>query len=456
MKIIIVGAGTVGFNLAVHLMHKKHTIAIIEQDPGLCDEIKNKLDVFMVAGIGSSPAALEQAGINSADMIIAVTPIDEINLLACHFAMQRGVAKRIARVKSDIYTTQSSGVDLEKLGVTSIIEPEKEVVAKIMQYVELPGLIETANFQADSIYLRSYRITEDMPIANKTLVDINRMSEDSPLLVVVIVRDRESIPPRGNEILRPGDEIAVVMPKSSFRSFRSLINRKETKMKKIVISGDSLTAIRLAEALKDVCESCILLDPSYEHGQIAAAQLNGVEVFHGDATSSDTQQEIHIESADCFIAAGNDAEDNIMASLLAKEAGTGMVIAMRNDDRCSDLFHSLGIDCIINPSDVTLTMIIEKIDLVPIGTYLKLKTSEIEIIRVKAQKNSSVIAKSIGCLDGLFNKAVTIGCIIRNNDVIIPSGKTVIEEDDEVIILCHRKYAKVVYKHFNRASIRPF
>ena len=132
---------------------------------------ERKLDIFVVMGKGSCPATLESAGITSADMLIAVTPSDETNLLACNFAMQNGVKKRIARVKSDMYTGASC-IDLKKLGVTNVIEPEREVVRKILQYVELPGVVETANFQSDNIYLRGYRVTEDMPIAYKTLVEI--------------------------------------------------------------------------------------------------------------------------------------------------------------------------------------------------------------------------------------------------------------------------------------------
>ena len=183
MNIIIVGAGTVGFSLAEYFYKLNYHIAIVEQDKLLCEQIKRKLDIFVVMGKGSCPATLESAGINSADMLIAVTPNDETNLLACNFAMQNGVKKRIARIKSDMYTTASC-IDLKKLGVTNVIEPEWEVVRKILQYVELPGVVETANFQSDNIYLRGYRVTEGMPIVYKTLVEIKQMSKSAPILIV--------------------------------------------------------------------------------------------------------------------------------------------------------------------------------------------------------------------------------------------------------------------------------
>jgi trk system potassium uptake protein TrkA len=448
MNIIIVGAGTVGFSLVEYFSKLNYHIAIIEQDKSLCEQIKRKHDILVVIGKGSSPAALENAGIKSADMLIAVTPSDETNLLACNFAKQNGVKKRIARVKSDMYATASC-VDLKRLGVTNVIEPEWEVVRKIVQYVELPGVIETANLQSDNIYLRGYRVTENMPIAYKALSEIRQMSKMSPILIVAIIRNEKSLPPVGSQKLLPGDKIVAIMPKKSFKTFRSLINCKATKLKKIVISGESLTAIHLAKALKPLGEQVLLIDPDPNHGQMAASMLDGVEVFHGDSTNSEILQELHIEHADCFIAAGKDSEDNIMSCLLAKNTGADTVIALRNDDRYVELFNSIGIDHVVNPQDVTSNMIIEQIQMVPIGTYLKLKTADIEISRLKANKHSSVTGKSLRQLDSSFKKSIIVGAIVRKDEVIIPWGDVIIEENDEVITLCQREHNNWVNKLFN-------
>ena len=448
MKIVIVGAGMVGYSLAKHFSGLDHNITVIEKDKALCEEIKSKLDVFVVEGIGSSPAALDEAGISSADLVIAVTPSDETNLLVCNFAMQNGVKKRIARVKSNIYTTNAENVSLEKMGVTTVIEPEREVMKHILQYVELPDVLETANFQSDNIYLRSHRVTEDMLIAHKTLSEIRQLAENAPILFVVIVREGKSLPPTGTQKLLPGDEIVAIMPKESFKTFRFLINRKASKMKKIVVSGDSLTAIHLAEALQPLCEQVILADPNMEHGRMAATMLNGIDVFHIDCTNSDMLEEINISQADCFIAAGKHQEDNIMSCLMAKAEGVGVVIALRDDIRYKRLFTSLGMDHIIYPQEITLNAIIEKIQMVSISAHLRLKTAGIEIIRVRIRKDSPVSGKSLQELDRPFKKSIIIGCIIRKNAVIIPQGDTVIEADDEVLVLSSKKNIALVNKLF--------
>ena len=452
MKIIIVGAGNVGFNLAEYFSALGHQITVVEQNKELCDQINSKLDVFLVPGIGSSPEVLEAAGISSTDMLIATTSNDETNLLACNFAMQNGVKRRIARVKSPEYTTVTPNVSLEKTGVTSVVEPERGVVDRILQYVELPGVLETANFQSNSIYLRGYKVTEDMPIANKTLVEIKAMAKTAPMLIVAIVREGRSIPPTGSQEVLPGDEIVAIMPKESFPTFRVLINRKAAKMKKIIVSGNSLTAIHLAEALKPFAEQVTLADPDYEHGQMAAATLKDVDVFHGDCTDSNVLEEINVRSADAFIAAGKDPEDNIMSCLLAKAEGAEMVIAIREDDRYSGLFDSLGLDHVINTREITLNSIIERIQTVSIGTYLKLKSSETEVIRLNVGKKSPVVGKSLRDLEKQFKKSIIIGCIIRDNEVIIPWGGTMIEENDEALIFCRKEDLKWVHKIFKSVA----
>ena len=452
MNIIIVGAGTVGLGLAEHFSHLNHQIALIEQNQVLCEQINSKLDISTIANIGTSPAALETAGIGSADMIIAVTPSDEINLLACNFAMQNGVKKRIARVKSDLYTANASCINLEELGVTHVIEPERDLVSRIIQYVELPDVLETANFQSGNIYLRGCEITEDMPIAHKTLSEIKHMAKDSPMLFVVIVRKDKSITPTGGQKLLPGDKIVAIMHRESFKEFCNIINRKVTSSKKIIVSGDTLTSIHLADALKPLAGQVLLIDPDPEHGRLAASMLDGVEVLHGDCTNSDVLQEIHVRGADYFIATSNDTEDNIMSCLLAKNEGTKRTIAIRNNERYVDLFSSLGIDHVISPQQITLNSIIEKVQTISLSTYLKLKTADIEVVRLQAKERSSVIGKSLRELDKLFKKSITIGCIIRENSAIIPDGNTSIEANDETIVLCDKKHIRLVGRWFGSKS----
>ncbi len=455
MHILIVGAGTVGFSLAEILSTHGHVISVVESDPSLCDNINSSLDVFTINGTGSSPLSLQKAGIHKADIIIAVTPSDELNLLVCAFAKQYKVERRIARIVSGEYVDPQSGIHLDEIGVTNVIEPEQEIVKNILQYIQLPGVTETANFQSDNVYLRGYIIHEKMPIAHKTLSEINEIANSSPMLIVAIIRKGESVVPHGNQVLLPGDEIITIMPKDSFSTFLTMLGKTNNKTRKVVISGDTITAIHLANALKKRVERVLLVDPVEAHAKKAASELDDVEVIHGDCTKSEILQEIRIKNTSFFIAAGKDTEDNVMSGLLAKAEGAGEVIAVNNSARHANLFQSLGLDHIINPSKTTAQKILGSILRLPIKSYLGLDTVNIEVLRMIAEKNSKIVRKPLRDLTGLVKKSVTIGAIMRGDEVIIPFGETTIQPDDEVIILCPKKESTYVNRLFKSGPTIP-
>lgn len=450
MNIIIIGAGNVGFNLAKHFSTLDHQITVIDKDPYCCEQISSKLDLIALNGCGCSPELLINAGIESTDMIIAVTPNDEINLLACNFAMQANVNKRIARINSSLYSNQNSTIDLKTLGVTHVIEPEKQIMKKISQYTELPNVIETANFQHDNIYLRGYEITENMPIANKNLLEINKMTGPNPILFIAINRNGENMPTTGLQTILPGDKIVVLMPKESFKAFCELLNVKiNKKISKAIVSGNSILAMHIAQALEDKCKQVILVSSDIEIGQKAADELSKIEVVHGDCTDSEFLQELNISHCDYFIAASKDIEDNIMSCILAKTEGAHNVTAIRNTYKHDELFYSLGIDHIINIQDVTLNSIIEKVQIVSLGSNLKLRSANLEVVRVKVSKNSYITQNALKNLDKLTKQQITIGCIIRQGKILIPNGNMQLITDDETFVFCSKDQIETVSRFFN-------
>jgi trk system potassium uptake protein TrkA len=455
VNIVIVGAGVVGYSLAEHLGGQGHQISVIDSNAALCEEMSGKLDVITVHGHGSSPRSLEEAGIQNADMVIAVTRNDETNLVICNFAMQYNVPKRIARITSTEYTEAHSKIGLTALGVTHVIEPEREVVSSILQYIELPGVTESANFQLENVYLRGYRIRAGMPVAGRTLAEINALTGDRSILVVLIIRDGRGILPRGAERILEGDEIIAIMASESLPGFRRLVNRPRSRLKKVIISGETLTAIHLANAVKPFAERVVLVDPDPRHAAFAASQLDGVEVIEGACTSTDVLQEVHINNTPVFIAAGEDTEDNLMACVLAKAEGAREVIAISNSERHMDLFRSLGLDHIINPRNITAQTIIANVLKVPIGALLRLKNVDIEVTRFVAERNSRVLNKPLSQLVDAFRRSIIVGSVFREDTVIIPSGDTVIEEDDVVLVLYRPKAFAHVGNLFRGRFARP-
>lgn len=448
MNIIIVGMGVVGSSLAEQLSNQNFRVSAIEADAGLCAELNGTLDVMTVAGSGSDPALLKSAGVEKADMVIAVTPSDETNLLTCHFAKQFGVPQRIARISSREYTRAGSGISIEALGVTHVVEPEREVVKSILQHVELPGATQTVNFQGDTVYLRGYKIASDMPISGKALRDIDKIPGYFPMRVAAIIRAGHAVLPTGDASLLPGDEMIAVMPSESFSGFMTLINRHPANLEKVVVFGNSLTAVHLAAALKALVARVILVDPDKEHGQAAADGLEGVEVLHGDCTKADVLQEVYVKNADFFVAALKDNEDNVMSALLAKAEGAKEVIAIRNEARHTELFQALGLDHIISPKRITSDKIMEIIHLAPIGRLLKLHGIDLEVMYFKAERKSRIVGKPLRKLERLFKKAIVISGVVRDGKLIIPDGDTVVRENDDVLVLCGRKSSEAAGRLF--------
>jgi trk system potassium uptake protein TrkA len=183
MRILIVGGGIVGNSLAEYLLNEKHNLALVEIDPELCMAVSEKLDMQVINGSGSSPAVLKEAGIENADMILAVTPSNEINMVACSIAAQYGVSRRIARLRGHEFVSEKSMIDLNKMGITSVIHPEKVLIDQIMQYVDTPHAIQAANFEEGKILMRGYKIDEKMPIAGKSMREIPLILFFSQLLL---------------------------------------------------------------------------------------------------------------------------------------------------------------------------------------------------------------------------------------------------------------------------------
>lgn len=451
MNIVIVGAGVVGYSLAETLSRQGHYVAVIDRSPKLCKKIENNLDVFTLNGPGTSPSILENSGIRKAHAVIVVTPNDDTNLLVCNFAKQFGVPKRIARIKSSEYTQSTSAISLEEVGASSVIEPEKEVVRNILQYIELPGVTETANFHKDSVYLRGFRVTEGMPIANRTLLQTIHENAVRDILFVLIIRAGKSIIPTGSDTILPGDEIIAIMARQALPAFRKLLNQTERKLKRIIVSGDSLTAVHLAAELKAYADTVLLVDPDESHGQFAASELQGVDVYQGDCTSVETLQEVHVADVPFFIAAGEDTEDNIMSCLLAKAEGASEVITVSTSERHIGLFRSLGLDHVIYPHKITSQSIMGNILRVPIGPLLRLRDVNVEVSRLVAHKRSRIVDKPLNKTDKLLHKSAIIGSVFRGDEVIIPSGETVIRAGDEVLVLSQAEQVRAISRLFRPA-----
>lgn len=447
MRVVIVGGGVVGNSLAEQLLYEKHTISMIEPDPRVADDIAARMDLQVIEATGSSPSALEAAGIADADMLIAVTPVDEVNLLVCNIAKQYGVRQRIARLRSREFISADRKVSLEDIGVTAFIFPEKVIVDAIRQYIETPGASDAVNFENGSILLRGYQVRADMPIAGKSLIDIRAAMAPEMFLVAAVERDGKGMIPPGDFVVREGDEVFGLFPRSAIPAFMNLIDESHA-VKRVILTGNNISTLELAAAIEDDIPSVICVDPDLEHAESIAAQLKKTQVLHGDCTEVELLNELSIDKTDFFIAASNEADYNMLSALLAKSEGAHEVVAVSTEYRHDRLFHSIGIDHVINPRITAAREIMQIISRGHIGSVVKLGDADIEALRLIIPEGSEAIGVPLKDLWKKLRSGALIGILIRGDKMIIPDGETVMEAGDHVITIAYTKFLSRIRKMF--------
>ncbi|MFZ5979880.1 MAG: Trk system potassium transporter TrkA [Candidatus Zixiibacteriota bacterium] len=448
MRIVIVGGGVVGYGLAGKLLKEKHQLSLIEMDSKLCNDLSEKLDMQIINGSGTSPALLKEAGIDGADMVLAVTPNDEVNMVVCALAAQYNVKQRIARLRSQEFVTGSDLVNLDKIGITSVIHPEKAMVDQILQYIESPHAVESANFSDGRVYLRGYRIRENMELAGKTLIEIRQQIAPETVLFAAIVRKGVGMIPDGKTRIEPKDIVYALFPEQSLDLFLKLVGIERKKSRKIIITGNSYAADQLARALDKTDHKVTFVDPDIEHARSVAGLYNNLEVINGDATNEDLLRELNVDSASFFISVANWSDYNILSTLLAKAEGAHEVIALSTETRHDRLFNNIGIDHVINPRLIAVRAIFDIISRGHIGAAVELSHIDIEVVRFIVDPESEIAGLKIKMVAKKLKKAAVIGVIIRQNQMILPDGETEVKTADEVIVITHHENLSAISKLF--------
>jgi len=439
MRIIIVGGGVVGSALAEHLLQDKHSLALIETDPVLCEQLVDKHDLQVLNGSGSSPGILREAGISEADMVLAVTPNDEVNMVVCAIAAQHNVGERIARLRGTGFAENTEGFDLERMGVTAVIHPEKVMVDHIAQFIETPHAIESANFENGSILLRGYRVRDNMILAGKTPREIREETTPHIVLFAAINRNGVGMIPDGNTLIQAGDIIYALFPRESLDSFMRLVGQEKKKSRKVIVTGNSYALFEMARAMRKTAHKVTLLVPDLKHAKDVAGVFDDVEVIHGDGTDADLLRELNVEAASFFVTVSDQSDYNILSALLAKAEGAHEVIATSTETRHQRLFYSIGIDHVVNPRLTAAREILEIIARGRIGAAVELSNIDIEAVRYTVEPESEIANQPIKAIARRLRKGSIIGVIVRDNRMILPQGETVIETGDHVIVIARSR-----------------
>ncbi len=432
MRVIIVGAGEVGFHIAKRLASENKDVVVIDRNPAVLQRILDHMDVQVLEGSGCSPLVLREAGVDKADMLLAVTDSDEINLMACTFAkmLAPGLTK-LARIRNDEYTAYAGQLARE-IGIGLIINPEVEVVRSIEHMLRAPGAVDISDLAGGRIKLAGTWITEGNPLAGLRLLELRRKAGDMPLIVAAIVRNDKVIVPAGSDEIRQGDLVYFVCEDSELqRVFSFLGNRPGRKSSVLVIGGGNI-GLRLARSLEKKPIHVKLLDKSPERCAELAGELDRTVVLVGDGTDQEVLLEENIGDMDVVVTMTGNEESNILSSLLARKLGTPMAITRLNKIEYMPLVRAIGLEHIVSPRLSAVNSIFKHVRKGGVLSAVAIKDGA-EALEALAGPDSSLVGNALKDLS--FPKGVLVLCIMRGDSVLIPSGHDVIRSGDRLFIL---------------------
>jgi len=444
LKIIIIGAGKVGCQIAKTLSSENHDVTLIEKNDIIRQSAQNNLDVLTILGNGANVRTLEEAGIKQADMIIAVTSNDEANMIACMTAKQFGVPQKIARIRNPEYL-YANALSREKLGIDLTINPERATAKEIVKLLKSPiNVAQVQSFAGGKVQLFELKVEKSFPFINQQLKAI---TFKYPILVAAIYRNDNIIIPGGEEKITTGDNLYVLIKKDYFLGLNEIFNEKPLNMQNVLILGGSRIGIQTAAILAKLGINTKLIERDEEKCEKIAESLPRTLVINGDGTNIDLLKAEGIETIDGFVAVTGFDEDNLLVALLAKHLGTKKVIAKVDRTNYIPILEKIGVDAVVNPRITTASAILRFIRRGKIISLTLLKEGEAEVIELIVSPHSKIINKPLKKAN--LPQDTIIGAIVRKDEVIIPHGDDIIQPDDKIIIFALSSDIKKIEKIFD-------
>jgi trk system potassium uptake protein len=430
LKIIIVGAGEVGFYCAQKLSEEGQDVVLIDKDPATVKRITENLDVQTITGSGTSPGTLKAAGIMNADMLVATTESDETNLISCLLARNLNrYMLTVARARNREYLYLKELFGEEQLGVDKIINPESTMVETIRNLMMVPGASDVIDFVDGKIKLIGFTIARDSSIAGRKL---NTISKDyGDLLIGTIIRDEKVLIPHGEDIIQSGDIIYMVIKADEIGRVYDLLGISDKNLRNVMIVGGGDTGCALCEALENTKLHTKIIEKEGQRCKFLSEQLDKTIVIRGDGTDKGLLLEENIGEMDFLVALTGDEENNILMSLLARELGAKKIITRISKLSYIPLMSAIGIDTMVSPRLSAVSAILQYIRRGKVISVAPLKGEQAEAIEVEAVETSDLVDKRLFQIN--FPKGVLVGAIIRKGEVIIPKGNSVIQSNDRLI-----------------------
>ena len=437
MKVIICGAGQVGWQIARHLSGEKNDVTVVDSNPDLVRRATDTLDVQGLAGFASYPDVLDRAGARDADMIIAATHSDEVNMVTCQVAHSVfAISRKIARLRSQSYldAIYSDLYRRDHMPIDVVISPEREVAEAALQRLAAPAAFDTEQFFGGKAQLMGLRLDDDCPVVNTPLRQLSDLFSTLRVVVLAVRREGRLFAPESGDQLFVGDEVYVFAPVEDLPRTLEVFGKSETKQERIVIIGGGNIGLAVAKSLEDRRGGirAKVIERSRSVAEFAADTLERTIVLHGDGLDVSLLQEAGISRADAVLAVTDDDKTNMLAAVRAKAEGCPMAISLINDPTLQPLLEPLGIDAYINPRATTVSSILRHIRHGRVRGVYSIGDSEAEVIEAEVMSTSSIAGTAIRDID--FPEGVLVGAVKKGDVIHKPTGGMRIEAGDVVVI----------------------
>jgi trk system potassium uptake protein len=457
MKIVILGAGQVGRTVAYQLSREEaNEVTVVDVNEDTLRDLQDRIDIRTVAGNGAYPSVLEAAGAAEADILIALTNSDEVNIMACEVAgtLFRTPTK-IARIRSAEYTARPELFSDDALAVDFFISPERLVTEYIERLVNFPGTLQVLDFADGKVRLVGVRAHKDGKLVGQRLRELREHIPKTEARVVAIYRKSGAVKPEGETVIEDGDEVFFLAGRDYIRRVMTEMRKDEGPVRRIVIAGGGNIGLRLARALEKTGQ-VKLIERDAQRARRAAELLENTIVLHGDAADEELLIEENIDSTDVFAALTNSEEANILSAMLAKRLGARKVMALINKPSYADLIESGSIDIAISPQTITIGSLLEHVrrgDVVKVHSLRRGSAEALEAIVHGTEATSRVVGRRVEELK--LPEGASIGAIVRGDEVIMCHHDTVVQADDHVILfLSDRRHVDAIERLFSGPGSR--
>ncbi len=445
MKIIIVGAGEVGYHIAKRLASENKQVVVIDQNPEACRRLVENLDVQVVTGSGSSPAVLLEVGITDTDILLAVTDSDEINLVACWMThILSPTTKKLARIRGVAFDPYHDSFKKNIPHIDTVINPEIEVVNTIRKLMDVPGALDVGDFIDGQVKYVCIRLDQNSPMAGMRLVDFQEKFGEERPLIAAIIRNSEVIVPRGDNQIEPGDLVYFVSETRKLEKTLHLFGIQNRPIHTAFIVGGGRIGTRLAKLLEQDGVKTKIIEADLGCCNDLSKKMGKTVILHGDGSDKRLFLEENLGPNDVVVSVTNDDETNILVSLLAKSLGAQNTITRLRKSSYYPLLATIGIEKIVSPRLSAVSSILQYVRKGKVLSDISIFREQGEFIEAIALETSDITNRPLKKIS--FPKGALLVCIIRNSQVMIPSGKSVVLPGDRMILFAVKLAVKKLEK----------